>query len=279
MNVKFTEGQKSFIRANYAVKGSLYCSDHLKIPREKVTYLANLMGVKLSMESHKNNYDYKVDPVVYKEPKQPEFIYFLGYLWADGWVSKDKNVIRIGLAKSDGDVISEIFSRYCRLRIYEQTLDREKNGNCQIRKVFEMTDKYFADFLKANDYCVKSWKAPTKILSIIPIHLRHYWWRGYFDGDGCISRAVYPTWTTYRVKFSGSSDQDWTSLYELYKDLEIISTLDKESNSLGKWSSVYFHRPKYISRFLDYIYPPQDIFHGCLVRKYARLQEARLYAG
>ncbi len=62
---------------------------------------------------------------------------------------------------------------------------RKLNGNEYKQILIRINDKYIKEFLLENDFDKKSLLSPTKVLSKIPDELKHYFFRGLIDGDGC----------------------------------------------------------------------------------------------
>jgi len=273
-NKKYTTEQQKFLEQYYSSCGPKFCAEKLSLTRSRITHLAKYLGIERSQSDLKSSYNFSVDPSVYESINEPVFIYFLGYFWADGWVHKSKNCLRIGLARSDGDNVKTLFTKFCRFKTYYKNPDVRQQGNCQWQLIFELYDKYFVQFLRDNDYCVKSLASPTKILSRIPKHFQHYFWRGYFDGDGCFAKAVYPKQITYTVKISGAYLQDWSDIKYLLDSLGIAYKIDRVKEKLGHSSVLFFHRKHYIKKFGEYLYQnyPEDGIG--LLRKYLRWDEA-----
>ena len=81
-----------------------------------------------------------------------------------------------------------------------------------------LTNKFIHNFLVENDYISKSTASADKILSKIPEHLKHYWWRGYFDGDGCFCKSN----RSYIFTISSNIDQNWNFIDTLFNNLDIF---------------------------------------------------------
>lgn len=79
------------------------------------------------------------------------------------------------------------------------------------------TQSDLADFFYFYEFRDKSSISPNKILNFIPQDLKRYFWRGYFDGDGFISKDK------YFASFSGPIDMNWSFLFDLFNELEIKS--------------------------------------------------------
>ena len=104
------------------------------------------------------------------------------------------------------DEIEWIFYKLGEWRKYSGTPPNRK-PTTQLR----VSGKSLVDCLLEMDYHSKSNSPATKVISSIPLHLRKYWWRGYFDGDGHI-HASHP----YRMEFSSTWNQNWSFLPREY---------------------------------------------------------------
>lgn len=115
----------------------------------------------------------------------PEFIYFLGLLWADGHIEIKNYIVTLALNSDDflhlKDLIEGIVEKS--IKIYSVKCPTR---NCKPIGKLNICQKDIHKFFIENDYHIKSKTSAIKILSKIPESLRHYWWRGYFDGDGYI---------------------------------------------------------------------------------------------
>ena len=146
-------------------------------------------------------------------------VYLLGFLWADGWIYEKRynHSIAMWLKKDDFCEIETLFRDGGIKTIYEKQkyYKRKKFGN--ISRGVCICNKKIVSFLIENDYKIKSYVSPTKILNKIPDELKHYFWRGYIDGDGCVgdknNRVEIAIWSTI--------NQDWSSVIDLFNQLKV----------------------------------------------------------
>lgn len=122
-------------------------------------------------------------------------------------------------------------------------------------------------FLKQNDYKTKN-LSPDKIILKIPKNLKQYWWRGYFDGDGCISLF---SKNKCHVIFSGPINQKWDFVDALFKQLRIKKYRKSKVQSIcGQSSKVCISNRGDCFRFLNYIYQGRMMDKIGLNRKYKK---------
>ncbi len=196
------------------------------------------------------------------DTSRKENAYLLGLLWADGWIINEgyMHSVRLQMVKDDFLLIEPLF-RMMGIEVYYER-QRTKNGKT-FGKVSKMTciqDKSIIDFLIQNEYDKKSGYAPTKILSLIPENLHHYFWRGYVDGDGCISAKKIEIWSVL--------DQDWCEAISLADKLEVSYSIYTYHRRGGKHCSSVFYMGGIGNavKFGDFLY--QDYDGIGLLRKY-----------
>lgn len=198
----------------------------------------------------------------------PFAAYMLGFLWADGTVSKDHSQIVLRIVDSDFQDIRERWMATAKLWTYKH--HKSSNPNHQDQAIVRLSHVAYHDFLVDNDYRIKSGASADKILSRIPAHFKHYWWRGYFDGDGGFTVSG----ATRRVSLASCLNQDWRFFNRLAKQLGLayrIPTRDVKGNS---GSSVIMDNETSVRRFLGYIYQGQQFG---LRRKHVRYTEYLRY--
>jgi len=262
--------QLNFLIENYANNGSKFCVEKLNKTTKQINGKASKLGLKVNPEVlflNKSN--------ARKGRAQPKYVslsqnfvshftkesaYVLGFLWADGFLIKTSGNIGIELQIEDFQQVEQtFFVTYPWSKFLRQRENRKPQGR------FSAKNLTLYKFLFENDYQTKSISSACKILNKLPENLKHYWWRGYFDGDGCI--YVNLKNQTYQVSFAGSYDQDWTFAENLLKTLNIKYTISKTIHKSNKSSKVRFTGKSNIKKFYDYIY--RDMNFG-LMRKFEK---------
>jgi hypothetical protein len=104
-------------------------------------------------------------------------------------------------------------------------------------------------FLLEHDFLKKSGASACKILSKIPPQYKHYWWRGYFDGDGSF---VFDG-ATVRASIISCFDQDWTFAQFLENDLGIGYRTGYNRNDERSSSTINMEGEVSASKFMNYI--------------------------
>src|SRR5690348_29144 len=106
----------------------------------------------------------------------PEFIYFLGYIWADGNLAKDGNRLSLEIVKDDMDTILPIFKKILKINnIYERSRFRY-NKPCRTTSNLMVTDICFANFLRSCGFGNrKAGESPLELLKKIKKNLWNFW--------------------------------------------------------------------------------------------------------
>lgn len=188
--------------------------------------------------------------------QSPLAAYVLGFIWADGYISVDTNGIKVLIAAQDGPEIWALLKRSAN----SWTCCRAKNHadeNGERRWSMGISHYEFRQFLLENEYTVKTGASPDKILTLVSDELKHYWWRGYFDGDGCfslISETRSKVAKRALITLTSCKEQDWSFAVRLFNDLGIEYKKCYTKTERGYNSSLRLQKHQSIDRFSSYIY-------------------------
>lgn len=199
----------------------------------------------------------------------PVIAYFLGYIWADGFVSRGGNVKRcnsigIQLRRDDGEHLHGLIKDCMRVSAKVSHRVYKDGSNRRPQLAMHLSDTVFTRWLvDCLDYGDKSRATPNKMLSHIPSNLHAAFWLGYFDGDGTIELR------RKQVQIASSYDQDWKAMKELCMRLKIQTWhVRRYISKKGHRSSAFIINSKeYSITFMRYIYTHRDI---ALPRKLAK---------
>lgn len=250
----YTKEEEKFILDNYKVLRVAEIASSLNRKVPAIIIKARRLGL-----ARKGLFNYEMDFNVNEFLFNPKFIYLLGFIWADGHLTKER--CRFGLSmelkSTDGENLKELFSSLVpmRYRLYE------KKGGYKT-SAFYCRNKELCSFLGENDYCTKSSCEPTKILSKIKEDFHIFFWKGFFDGDGSIS----PNERHRLVAFSGTYDYKWEELAAFFQKLEISIKIIRITTKYGKCSQATFCKRDWVEKFFRLIYPNKYDFG--LKRKY-----------
>ena len=239
-----------FLKQNYAEYGGAYCASKLNVPRRLVTSKVQSLGLKVSPERKygKNTKDISNFLIINK----PETAYVLGFLWADGHITNPNNrqhhTITMKIRATDADDIMSTMMNVYEWNVY---YSQKKNPSWSPVKDFNTGHKALHEILVSLDYHKKSGGSANKVLSAIPNELRQFWWRGYFDGDGCLYQGK----TSNHLSFTAPIGQNWDFCVDLLEILGITQYQIKPyKGKKSKRSVVRIYSWKQCKTFLDYVY-------------------------
>jgi hypothetical protein len=202
----------------------------------------------------------------------PISAYVLGFLWADGYVQKNRRKydynIKVSIQICDAE---EIFPVLCKTGDWKYYCSTNKITN-RTYACLRYSNKYLYQFLCDNDFLIKSQVSPVKILNIIPNDLKHYWWRGYFDGDGYLSAN--PKTGAHCVDIASNYNQDWKFCEELCGKLNIEFHSKTHKDNTHANSHFYLVGKKNVYKFLHFIYKDRDLDNIGLSRKFDKFKSA-----
>ena len=253
------EGMASSMKKLKRTRSSISCQiTKLKIRLDPV--IRKQIRVKSSSNANKNRSH--INSKLFLKLNTPEIAYILGFLWADGYLYKNRVILEA--VKNDLVNILNILES---IGHWTKTERKRENWQRVMRMEFQCRDIY--NFLIEMDYSDKSFKSADKILSRLDKKLHRYWFLGYFNGDGNL--YVDQNHHTYRVSFGSGYKQDWTFLENLCQELRISYKIYKYENDKGHKSSALQINSSFIYPLLQYLYWDKN-FIG-LERKYQTYKE------
>jgi len=138
-----------------------------------------------------NKRKYAIKEDFFENIDSEEKAYFLGFIYADGNLSKKNHNITITLQESDRDILEKfyqiIYEKPKKLLIEQRTLGSGEVRNYLTASVY--CQKMHQDLIKQGSPPAKTFIIRFPNNQIVPTDLIWHFVRGYFDGDGCISIA------------------------------------------------------------------------------------------
>ena len=270
---KFTKEQKQEMVEMYlSGKSSVEIGKRFNITNTNVIGYLNRAGIK-RRTNKENSRKYSVNNDYFDKIDNEEKAYWLGFLYADGYVIADRDAFGVALSIKDINHLYKLNS--CLNSIYNVKIYNQKKGyskgNDYCRLVI-YSEKIKKDLIKYGCFENK-----TNILKAPPINkkLFKYFIRGYLDGDGCITKSLNKKNTfDYKVKFCGTIDL-----------LNFIKEFIEEKN-IAKINRFYTRKKgqivkqlelggnNQVKKFLDLIYDNPKIY---LERKYDIVKEFYKY--
>ena len=220
--------------------------------------------------NHEKNRLYTCDEQYFEHIDTEEKAYWLGFIYADGYVSRVNNSMRFGLSIMNDDIdhlrkFQKAISTDTPIHEYTVTSSGYKIG-AKYCRIIIANDKFANNLVNQGCYEHK-----TKILEpprFLPKDLEKHFIRGFLDGDGSITQNNSKYGLSYTIRWTSTDsmllwimshliDHDIIQHpYKLYKrrKTDTVSSFEFGGNNLTK-------------KFLDYIYNGASIW---LDRKHNR---------
>lgn len=256
-SIKWTKNKIDFIIENYSKIGSVECSKYINISPIEILRKANYLGIKLNDDIRNeinvvNGLKRRSNKVNYKEFlkfDKPEVIYILGLIWGDGYVRKENNLISINMIEKDILNLIPIFNEVGDWNISNpyKKYHNAKRVNNQI--TINTYNAIIVDKLIDCDYHLKSINSAIKILKLVNKNFWNYFFRGFFDADGCLSISN-DKYLTPRIRFSGNYEHDWSYFNELNLDFKTYRYMLNK----GRYSQLSINKKNMVIKFLEFIY-------------------------
>lgn len=255
----FTKEEEQILKDNFWEHGCTGCAKLINRSAPTISHKAKRMGLKIRPDILFDKYNI----THFTEFKDAFVVYFLGFFWADGTITPPpKHRIKFKINSID---FQDLKSHLHRLgdfwNNWEYAPPKDK-PHWKNSSVFEVTNLYLWQFFEKYGYLTKTGGSADKILAAIPENLRHYWWRGYFDGDGCISMK--------KFQFNACMNQDWNFLKFLELETDTEFTIERKDRGNRAGSKAIISNHPYISRVYNYIYKGEQFG---LKRKYLKLTD------
>lgn len=249
-NDKWEESEIIFLKNNYKEMTNKQLSKKLDRTKTAVDLKLNRLGLK------KSRYVYNKD--FFEIINTEEKAYWLGFIYADGCIAYNKKL-------NNGELVLKLqWGDYKHLQKFNKSI----NGNIEVKKVVEELNgknylqchlrvysyKMVLDLIKHGVYINK-----TKILHFpkdIDNNLMNHFIRGYFDGDGCVSKDSAKKKTIGANFTSGSLSflEDLRSFLYLYN---INSYIYQERKNTYR---LYIKGLKNYNTFFNYLYKNSTIY-------------------
>ena len=202
---------------------------------KSIYWRAHTLGLNKTKEHMKNTRrTYRLNHSYFSSIDSEDKAYFLGLLWADGYVTNKKPgkyAIGITLQEDDKDILEKFrdcLGSDCPVIKKDRSKPHHKNLYC----LSMMSQQMFDDLGKLGIVLRKTYANLTPPL--IPYHLVKDFMRGLFDGDGCICGKKEKHY--YHFKIAGSLITcEWVKNI-LKEHIGLCNgSLDTRKNGFGVW--------------------------------------------
>lgn len=196
---------------------------------------------------NQNNDKYR-NSSIFQTINTEEKAYWLGLMYADGYVNEKENRIELTLKDREHIEKFKLFINAQNKIYIKKAMGHEYYRICLRDK------KMTLDLVKKGCFQNKSLNIRFPTLKIVPEYLQKHFIRGYFDGDGCLCYSTY-----------GLSVQI-ISTKEFLNKLTTVANLKRNKYSrCGQAYQWQNSSQPVVNRFLNYIYKDAKIY---LDRKY-----------
>lgn len=214
---------------------------------------------------------YALDEHYFDNIDNPNKAYILGLLFADGWNDTDKNVITLSLQERDKEILEKI---NCELGsnkplnyIHYEDYNDKYGMNC-VNQYRLTVSSYIMSRSLASHGCIKK-KSLLLQFPRLQDSLYSHFIRGYFDGDGCISRSYRKDKNDDNYSFSIVSTYDFVLEAQkcIREHLDIPGGGISQNYDNGITSVLTICGRRQIKTLMDWLYIDADLY---LSRKHDR---------
>jgi len=241
----FTQDEIEKIETEYLVKTSKQLAEELNCKTQKIQDVVRRL--KLSWSKVEKNRKYNADFDYFEVIDNQEKAYWLGFIYADGCVSKretTQGVLTISINTKD-EILLNLFKNDIKA---ENPIGYDLSKSSMAR-ISIISDKLFSDLGKLN--CV-----PNKTFLLdsipqgVPQELYSHFIRGYFDGDGCVRLNGYKN-----AEFSIVGQEKFIlfirDIIKQQTGIELGLYYDKRTNNFCFISTA---NQQYIAKIYKYLY-------------------------
>jgi hypothetical protein len=212
---------------------------------------------------------YKIDEKYFENIDNEEKSYFLGIIFADGYLNEKRNYMSLSLQENDFDILEKLKISINTDKPLQLIKRKEKNVKNQYRLL--ITRKKIVDDLKklgVNQN--KSLTSNPNKLNIKNKSLLKHFLRGYYDGDGSIT--FYKTRNTFNSTISICCTYEFFNFFSdfIYDNLNIKCILSKRFKNDKNIFDLRICGNRQVKKFLNFLYKDSTIF---LKRKWEKYHE------
>ena len=252
-NNQYEQAKKLYIQG----KSLRQIGDLLNIDRKKLSKKLKEDGIiirdpnKNSISNGKAKRFKEVDESIFETIDTEEKAYWLGFLYADGYVNERQ--IELTLKAKDLEHIQK-FQAFMHSK---HKISYRKDTNAY--RITICSPKIASDLSKLGCCQAKSLILTFPSADQVPKHLVHHFMRGYFDGDGCIAYGQ----GQYRLSILGTSD--FLDKYEDY----ILNILNRTNRNKRRYNgqalSIQYAGTEQVYKIYNFLYQDATVY---LERKY-----------
>lgn len=220
---------------------------------------------KLTQQQRLNRRKYNVNDNFFETIDTEYKAYWLGFIYADGYITNTEDKIGISLGIKDIEHLNK-FKQHIEadnpIKIYTQTSAyRPGTEYCRL----QVSSTKLKHDLIDKGVVVKKTFITQYPFDKVPQHLQHHFIRGYFDGDGSLTKWTNDKGNTYQIKICGTKEFLEGLLKQIGKQNARLYERFPERNTNNYYISI--GGDKQVYDIMSYIYKDATIY---LERKYER---------
>jgi len=259
-NIDWKELAKEYLETQISLTKM---SEKYEISRSILTNRFKKLGVEIVNRQNEVKFDESVFDLIDSEEKA----YWLGFIYADGYIDANKFIFEISLKSSDKEHL-EKFNKFMKHKDKNHVkISNSKCGDkCFERCRWYVSNKHLWNIL--NSYGCTPNKSLTlefpNFLIFKYDHLIRHFIRGYFDGDGSFSRYLLKTCVNPHIQIIGTH----AFLTKILEYSQLNGRFGKDKRWKNNTEYIEFDKENGI-KFINYIYDNCTIY---LDRKYKLYQ-------
>ena len=201
---------------------------------------------------------HELNETIFEVIDTEEKAYWLGFLYADGYIDKEKG-FELTLKESDYDHLIK-FQKFmqCDNNIAYRSQQKAYRIGIYSKKIAQ-------DLINLGCFQAKSFTLKFPTSEQVPEDLIHHFMRGYFDGDGCI------TYGQGQLRFSVIGTPEFLNDYEAYLLTALNRTTVNKRLRRFDWTenteTINYSGNKQVNKIFNFLYKNATIY---LERKYAK---------
>lgn len=195
----------------------------------------------------KNNKKYSLNENIFDVIDTESKAYWLGFLYADGYVNEKQNIVELTLSEVDYDHI-------CKFKEFLETdvPIRERNSTIKGKEFKSYRIAVYSPQLvkKLSTHgCIQNKSLKLEFPEFLPNELVHHFIRGYFDGDGCITSH------SGQIGFSLIGTESF-----LDSCIEKMDLHHNKKNMCGKAYEIRYHGNNLAKKIYNYLFKDATIY-------------------
>ncbi len=212
---------------------------------------------------------YEINEKYFEDIDNEEKSYFLGIIFADGYLNEKRNYMSLTLQYNDIDILEKLKTSINTNKPLQLIKRKEKNTKNQYRLLITRK-KIVNDLKKLGVNQNKSLTETPNKLDKINNNLLIHFLRGYYDGDGSIT--FYKTRNTFNSTINICCTIEFFNFFSdfIYNNLKIKCNLSKRYKDEKNIFDLRICGNRNVNKFLDFLYKDSSIY---LKRKWEKYNE------